>query len=551
MPIGDLTAFDGGRYRVVKELGRGGMGIVVMCQDTTLHRVVAIKLLGESLVANPEARQLFLGEARALATLDHPNLARVYDVREEQFDGHSTPYLVMEYIAGESLESRIDKGRIALQEALLYMAEVADALAYCHDRGILHRDVKPANILISDEGRAKLIDFGLARSMEVLANRSTQVRGTPAYMAPEQILGQKLTAVTDLYSFGASLYEAITGRLPFTEGEMMFQHVYREPTLPSQHAVGIPPQLDALVLRCLAKDAAQRPQNAAEVGVSLRRLAATMTGAPTAPAAPATIQVRSDLAVTRVSPVTPTTSREPVARPPARRFRLWWMGALLTSITALGLLSQLAMRPARRPPAIVEQSSESVQTSVVAPQSPAPSSSLQTALRTLTDASAGVPSAVDASASTDAGIDAGRVGPLGEALPSSVATARRSSGSPLPKLRSDSPSAIVRPASPTQAQAPKRAGSMPPGAVTQSPPEQAQKEVPLPASAPSMPPPPLSSHATAVPQTSAGSIPEGAPRSPIDGMSPGPAATKPMAPPPARRPTVPSAPQAPPPPLSF
>jgi len=147
MPIGDLTTFDGGRYRVVKELGRGGMGVVVMCQDTALHRVVAIKLLGESLVANPEARQLFLGEARALATLDHPNLARVYDVREEQIDGHSTPYLVMEYIAGESLESRIDKGRIVLQEALLYMAEVADALAYCHDRGILHRDVKPATVL--------------------------------------------------------------------------------------------------------------------------------------------------------------------------------------------------------------------------------------------------------------------------------------------------------------------------------------------------------------------------------------------------------------------
>jgi len=358
--------------------------------------------------------------------------------------------------------------------------------------------------------------------------------------------------VTDLYSFGASLYEAITGRLPFTEGEMMFQHVYREPTLPSLHAVGIPPQLDALVLRCLAKDAAQRPQNAVELGVSLRQLAATLTVAPAAPTKLATMQVRSDSAVTRVSPVTPTISREPVARPPARRLKLWWMGALLTSITALGLLSQLATRPARRPPAIVEQSSASEQTSAVESQTPAPSPSLPTALQILTDAAAGVPNSLDVSDSTDAGSDAGRVAPLGEVLQSSVASARRSSSTPLPKLRLDSPSAIVRPASPTQTQAPKSAGSMPPTTATPSQPEQAQKAVPPPTSAPSMPPP-LSSQATATSQPSAGSIPEGAPGSPIDGMPPSPAATQPMAPPPARRPTVPSTPQAPtpPPPLSF
>jgi hypothetical protein len=331
----------------------------------------------------------------------------------------------------------------------------------------------------------------------------------------------------------------------------MFQHVYREPTLPSQHAVGIPPQLDALVLRCLAKDAAQRPQNAVELGVSLRQLAGTLTEAPAAPTAPATMQVRRDSAATQVSPVTPTISREPVAHPPARRFRLWWMGVLPTSIIGFGLLSQLAIRPARRPAAIVEQSSASVQTSAVAPPAPAPSPSLPTVLQTLTDASAGVPGSVDASAATDAGNDAGRVGPLGEGLPSSVVPASRASSTPWPKLRLDSPIAIVRPASPTQAQAPKGAGSMPPTAVTPSQPEQAQKELPAPASAPSIPP--LSSQGTTAPQPSAESIPEGAARSPIDGMSPGPAASKPMAPPPARRPTAPSAPQAPtpPPPLSF
>lgn len=417
--------------------------------------------------------------------------------------------------------------------------------------------VKPANILISSEGRAKLIDFGLARSMEVLANRSTQVRGTPAYMAPEQILGQKLTAVTDLYSFGASLYEAITGRLPFTEGEMMFQHVYREPTLPSQHAVGIPPQLDALVLRCLAKDAAQRPQNAVELGVSLRQLAATLTVAPATAAAPATMQVRSESAATRMSPMTPTLSREPVAHPPARRFKLWWMGALLTSIIGFGLLIQLALRPARRPPAVTtvaDPPSASVDASLVAPQASGSSPSLPTALQTPTDASAGALSSADASVSTDAGNDAGRVGPLGEALPSTVAPARRSSSTPLPKLRLDSPSAIVRPASPTQAQAPNGAGSMPPTAVTPSQPEQVQRELPASTSVPSMPPLPLSSQSAVAPQPSAGSIPERASGSPIDGMSPSNATSKVVAPPPARRPTDPTAPQAPtppPPPLSF
>lgn len=249
-------------------------------------------------------------------------------------------------------------------------------------------------------------------------------------------------------------------------------------------------------------------------------------------------------------------SREPVAPPPTRHFKPWWMGALLTSIIGFGLLSQLALRPTSRPPAVAavaEQSRASVETSAVAIQAPGPSPSLPTALQTLTDASAAALGSADASASTDAGTDAGSVGPLGEALPSSVVPARRSSSTPWPKLRLDSPSAIVRPASPIQAKGSNGAGSMPSTAVEPSQPEQVRKEVPAPTAVPSIPPPPLSSQGAVAPQPSAVSIPERAPGSPIDGVSPGPAASRPMAPPPARRPTAPSAPQAPapPPPLSF
>jgi serine/threonine-protein kinase len=539
MSIENLTTFDGGRYLLIQELGRGGMGVVVLCQDTVLHRVVAIKLLGESMGASPEARQLFLGEARALAALDHPNLARVYDVREEQLDGRSTPYLVMEYIAGESLESRIDKGRLALPEALLYMAEVADALAYCHDRGILHRDVKPANILISSEGRAKLIDFGLARSMEVLANRSTQIRGTPAYMAPEQILGQKLTAMTDLYAFGASLYEAITGRLPFAEGEMMFQHVYREPSLPSQHAVGIPPQLDALVLRCLAKDAAQRPQGAIELGVSLRQLAATLTAAPASPAAP----------------VMPTLRSEPVPRPAARRTRAWWLGALVTSIAGLGLLRQLDLRHARHtPPAagVVGPSSTPGETSVTAAQAPGPPQRLPTSLEASTSAAVGDLGAADASAPPDAGQDAGRAGSPSGSRPAPVAPGRPPSSNPVQKLRPASLSPAVSPVPPTPAPEPKDAVPMPPAAVIPAHPEPARSPTPAPAPELGTLPPPASG-ATAAPPAIPGSIPEGAPGSRGEVVSPSGATARPVAPLPARRPTAPAAPQAPmpPPPLSF
>ena len=201
MPVATLPLsiadFDDGRYQVLRELGRGGMGVVYACADTQLSRRVAIKTLPEDLRPSQQVIDAFLQEAQSLAALDHPNLVRIFDARHEQKGAQRIVYLVMEFVEGTTLEDVIYADPSppppgALSGRLLLCAQVADALAYCHRRGIIHRDVKPANILVTREGQVKLVDFGLARSLELLMQRSTRVRGTPAYMAPEQITGGTL-----------------------------------------------------------------------------------------------------------------------------------------------------------------------------------------------------------------------------------------------------------------------------------------------------------------------------------------------------------------------
>ncbi len=279
-----ITDFDDGRYQVLRELGRGGMGVVYACTDTQLSRRVAIKTLPDELRSSQRVLDAFLQEARALAALDHPNLVRIFDARQEQNGKKRIAYLVMEFVEGTTLEHMIYDGpapaegepSIApgiLPTRLLLCAQVADALAYCHQRGIIHRDIKPANILVTREGQVKLVDFGLARSLELLMQKTTRVRGTPAYMAPEQITGAPLGPYTDLYAFGVSVYESVCGRTPFIEGEMIYHQVHTPPPRPISLEHWLPPLLDELIMSCLAKDPLSRPQSAEALAGALRALA--------------------------------------------------------------------------------------------------------------------------------------------------------------------------------------------------------------------------------------------------------------------------------------
>jgi serine/threonine-protein kinase len=260
-----------GRYRFERLLGQGGMGVVFKAYDTLLARDVAIKILNEELRENREAQRIFLVEARNLATLKHPNLVAIHDVAIT--DG--VTMLVTEFVEGRNLEEHLQFYGSMDELAVLKVAhQLALALANMHERGIIHRDIKPGNLLVRQDGSLKIVDFGLARSLEQLTLRSTQRRGTPAYMAPEQIKGEELTPRTDLYQVGVTLYELATGFLPFdADGEdLAYAHVHLAPTPILEYAPMSSPGFCELVEQCLAKDPARRPASAAAFAASIEQV---------------------------------------------------------------------------------------------------------------------------------------------------------------------------------------------------------------------------------------------------------------------------------------
>lgn len=266
-----------GRYRLENELGRGGMGIVYAAHDSLLDRAVAIKALSETGVGT-EGRPRLLREAQAIARLDHPHIVPVYDAGEI----NDTPFIVMQLVAGKNLR---DSGPLPLSQIITLATQLCAALEHAHQRGIIHRDVKPENIVITPEGVAKLMDFGLAHSQS--ATRLTQegtLIGTLAYLAPEQIMGQVIDGRTDLYALGIILYELTTGRLPFSGGDMVSlisQHLHAPVEPPRTYRLDLPPALDALIVRLLSKQPDDRPGSAAEVRVALENLQRPMV-VPTA-----------------------------------------------------------------------------------------------------------------------------------------------------------------------------------------------------------------------------------------------------------------------------
>jgi hypothetical protein len=283
-----------GHYRVLRLLGQGGMGMVYLADDTRLTRQVALKVLRPELAASPDARQRFLREARAAATIEHDHIVAIYAVDEDR----GVPYLAMPLLKGMSLEDYLKRGKpLTLGQALRIGRETARGLQAAHERGLMHRDVKPANLWLDATagGRVKLLDFGLARSQQgdTQITGSDMILGTPAYMAPEQVAG-KAEARSDLYSLGVVLYRLLSGQLPFPQADTLalMVAVATDPPPPLQ-APGAPPALVKLVMRLLAKKPADRPASAKAVWEELRAIERDLA-APAADAGPSAERPRPD-----------------------------------------------------------------------------------------------------------------------------------------------------------------------------------------------------------------------------------------------------------------
>ena len=265
-----------GAYRVLKVLGRGGMGVVFLAEDAQLQRPVALKVMLPEIAQKATARERFLREGRAAAGIEHDHIVTIHHVSEE----NGVPFLVMPLLKGESLDDRLKQGeQPALAEILRLGREIAAGLAAAHGHGLIHRDVKPANIWLDAgaDGRVKILDFGLARPTqdETHLTHSGVIVGTPSFMAPEQASGKVIDGRADLWSLGCVLYRLCTGRLPFQAPDMMatlMQAALEPATPPRQLNPGVPPALDDLVMRLLAKDPKDRPASAQAVVEEIRKL---------------------------------------------------------------------------------------------------------------------------------------------------------------------------------------------------------------------------------------------------------------------------------------
>lgn len=260
-------------YRIIEELGGGGMGVVYRAEDTRLKRTVALKFLSPELTRDERAKRRFVAEAQAASQLDHPNICAIHEIEETE-DGQL--FLVLSCYEGETVRQRLEKGPMPIDEAVGLAIHVARGMEEAHSRGIVHRDIKPANIFLADDGRAKILDFGLAKlAGQTRITRVGSTVGTVAYMSPEQAHGGDVQAPTDIWSLGVVLYEALTGGLPFP-GErpesVLYSVVHEEPEPLGALRHDVPPELEAIVDRCLRKDPDERFASAAELVSALEPL---------------------------------------------------------------------------------------------------------------------------------------------------------------------------------------------------------------------------------------------------------------------------------------
>ena len=344
------TLFDG-RYQVVRKLGAGGMANVYLAEDQELGRRVAIKILNDRHANDEQFVERFRREAKNAAALSHPNIVSIYDRGEAE----GTYYIAMEYLDGRSLkELIISRGPAPLNVAIEYVRQILSALRFAHRHGIVHRDIKPHNVLVDAEGRVKVTDFGIARAGASQMTEAGSIVGTAQYLSPEQARGTNVDQRSDLYSLGIVLYELLTGTLPFngdTPVEIAMKHLSQTPELPSVSRPELPRELDLVVTRALAKDPEERYQSAEEMDADLERLArgaavsqetedsaTQIMQAPTGPmsATAATMIVPPRRAAGGYAPVPPLPPQvyydleEPIHRRP-----VWpWIAAFLFVIAA-------------------------------------------------------------------------------------------------------------------------------------------------------------------------------------------------------------------------
>ncbi|GAA4817051.1 Stk1 family PASTA domain-containing Ser/Thr kinase [Nocardioides caeni] len=331
----------GGRYELAELLGRGGMAEVRKGTDTRLGRIVAVKRLRSDLASDATFQARFRREAQSSASLNHPAIVSVYDTGEErtvQADGSSevVPYIVMEYVAGRTLRDILREGRKILPErALEITSGVLSALDYSHRAGIIHRDIKPGNVMLTPSGDVKVMDFGIARAISDAQSSMTQtaaVVGTAQYLSPEQARGETVDSRSDVYSAGCLLYELLTGRPPFVGDSpvaVAYQHV-REPAVPpSRHEADLTPQVDAIVMKALAKRVEDRYQSAAQMRADIERYLAGRPVQAAVGAAPAPVLATPPTHETAVRPPLPPTQDD------HRRTRAWLWGLLGIVVLAL------------------------------------------------------------------------------------------------------------------------------------------------------------------------------------------------------------------------
>jgi eukaryotic-like serine/threonine-protein kinase len=369
-----------GRYRLTEHLGVGGMSVVWKAHDELLNRSVAVKVLAGPQATDPAARQRIRAEARAAAQLWHPNVTNVYDYGESTTESDEcVPYVVMELLPGRTLSQRLAAGPLPSRSALRICAEVASALAAAHARGLVHRDVKPSNVMLTPTG-AKVVDFGLAAvAGQPETDEDGEIRGTPAYLAPERLAGGEVIPASDVYALGLLIYRVLTNHLPWqaeTTTQMLSAHAYVEPA-PLPPVEGIPPRVTDVCHRCLAKDPADRP-SAGEVAAALADAAGIVPiphdDGPATPIAPAPGSGRHPPEPFAATSGSVDAAGDPGHTKRRRAVPIVTVGAVIATIAAGVLLDQHNARraggTAAIPPAATPGATSSTGTASAAPATP-------------------------------------------------------------------------------------------------------------------------------------------------------------------------------------